>query len=107
MKLVKVNTLGKLKNFIYLYIYQFMKSLHKNHTHTSHIPKFILQNLSLLQERFPEKSEVISAYHQYISQQKFESGAQIINNFIGFLDMHFIDQITKQYQFTQVQSKEF
>lgn len=81
--------------------------LEKNIPDTTKIPKFILQNLSTLQEKFPEKSEVISAYHEYISHQKFESDAQIINNFIGFLDMHFIDQITKQYQFSQVQSKEF
>ena len=81
--------------------------LEKNIPDETKIPKFILQNLSTLKEKFPEKSEVISAYYQYISHQKFESDAQIINNFIGFLDMHFIDQITKQYQFTQVQSKEF
>lgn len=71
------------------------------------IKKTIVQNLILLQKEFPKKVNIISAYYNYFLDQKFSNETQVLNNFIWFLDMHFINQITDQLEYIKLQNKIF
>lgn len=71
------------------------------------LSQVIWENLSFLMKKFPEKKSVISAYYHYFQAQKFENNNQVLNNFIAFLDLHFIDQIAHQVQFSQEENQNF
>lgn len=71
------------------------------------LSQVIIENLSLLVQKFPQKKSVINAYYNYFQSQKFENNDQILNNFIWFLDMHFIDQIAHQVLFAQEENQNF
>lgn len=73
----------------------------------SHTSDMIITNLSLLQNMFPEKEKIIRAYHRYFLEQKFTQDMQMIDHFIGFLDMHFIDQIADQITFSSQKIQHF
>lgn len=71
------------------------------------INKTIIQNLKLLQKEFPKKVNIISAYYNYFLDQNFSNETQVLNNFIAFLDMHFIDQISNQIHYSFDTGKNF
>lgn len=67
----------------------------------------ITNNLLLLKHDFPKKSKAIGAYYHYFLAKEFDNEEQIYQNFVWFLDMFFINQITDQFEYDKLQDKIF
>lgn len=74
---------------------------------TQRLKDHIIKNLLLLKKDFPKKSKAIGAYYNYFLWTNFENEDQMYHNFVWFLDMHFINQITDQLEYDKLQDKIF
>ena len=61
------------------HFFEFMNQNKENWEVNESLSSVIVENLSILNKKFPEKSKVIAAYYHYFCTQKFENDDEKLN----------------------------
>jgi hypothetical protein len=61
----------------------------------------IQKSIYILSEKEPDKIPILKEFLSRISQRDYQDVDEMIDDFIGFLDIFFIDQIADQRKFLQ------